>query len=289
MKEYKAALLLVLASVIWGFTFVFQSQAAEVIGPFTYNGIRMLIGSVVLSPLAFREIRKRKTDPVYRKNLVYGGLVCGILIAAASVFQQYGIGLTSAGRAGFITSIYALLVPVFSIAIGKKVSPALWLCVFAGLAGMFLLSTGAESGKIGTGEIVLFICAILFTFQIMSVDHFAPRVEGPDISFVQFLVGGIISLSCGFAFETVSMQIIKAAAVPILYAGIFSCGVAYTLQIVGQKHVQPTKATLILCLESFWAAVGGALILGETMTAREILGCVIILGAVTASQLLRKS
>ena len=288
MKEYKAALLLVLASVIWGFTFAFQSQAAEVIEPFTYNGIRMLIGAVVLSPLALRGFRRRKADSVYRKNLISGGLVCGILIAAASVFQQYGIGLTSAGRAGFITSIYALLVPVFSIALGKKVSPALWLCVFAGLAGLFLLSTGAEDGKIGTGEIVLFICAVLFTFQIMSVDHFAPFVEGPDISFVQFVVGGLVSLICGFAFETVSLQIIKAAAVPILYAGIFSCGVAYTLQIVGQKYVQPTKATLILCLESFWAAVGGALILGETMTAREILGCVITLGAVIASQLLRK-
>jgi len=288
MKEYKAALLLVLASVIWGFTFAFQSQAADLIQPFSYNGIRMLIGAVVLSPLALKGMRKRGSDAVYRRNLIRGGLLCGVLIAAASVFQQYGIGLTSAGRAGFITSIYALLVPVFSIAIGKKVSPGLWVCVFAGLLGLFLLSTGAESGKIGTGEIMLMVCAVLFTFQIMSVDHFAPFVEGPDISFIQFLVGGFISLVFGLIFETVSWQIIKAAMVPILYAGIFSCGVAYTLQIVGQKYVQPTKATLILCLESFWAAVGGALILGETMTGREITGCVITLGAVMASQLMRK-
>lgn len=289
MKEYKAALLLVLASVIWGFTFVFQSQAADLIGPFTYNGIRMLIGALVLSPLALKGIKKRKADPVYTKNLTYGGLICGLLIAAASVTQQYGIGLTSAGRAGFITSIYALFVPVFSVVIGKKVSPGLWLCVLAGLTGAFLLSTGAESGKIGTGEVMLFICAILFTFQIMTVDYYAPYIEGPDISFVQFLVGGSISLICAFIFETVTWQIIKAAAVPILYAGIFSCGIAYTLQIVGQKYVQPTKATLILCLESFWAAVGGALILGETMTLREIMGCAITLGAVIVSQLLRKS
>jgi len=288
MKEYKAALLLVLASVIWGFTFAFQSQAADLIQPFSYNGIRMLIGAVVLSPLALKGMRKRGSDAVYRRNLIRGGLLCGVLIAAASVFQQYGIGLTSAGRAGFITSIYALLVPVFSIAIGKKVSPGLWVCVFAGLLGLFLLSTGAESGKIGTGEIMLMVCAVLFTFQIMSVDHFAPFVEGPDISFIQFLVGGFISLVFGLIFETVSWQIIKAAMVPILYAGIFSCGVAYTLQIVGQKYVQPTKATLILCLESFWAAVGGALILGERMTGREITGCVITLGAVMASQLMRK-
>ena len=288
MKEYKAALLLVLASVIWGFTFAFQSQAADLIQPFSYNGIRMLIGAAVLSPLAFKGIKKRKTDAVYRRNLIHGGLICGLLIAAASVFQQYGIGLTSAGRAGFITSIYALLVPVFSIAIGKKVSPGLWVCVFAGLLGLFLLSTGAESGKIGTGEILLIICAVLFTFQIMSVDHFAPFVEGPDISFIQFLVGGFISLVFGLIFETITWQIIKAAMVPILYAGIFSCGVAYTLQIVGQKYVQPTKATLILCLESFWAAVGGALILGERMTGREIIGCIITLAAVMASQLMRK-
>ena len=288
MKEYKAALLLVLASIIWGFTFAFQSQAADLIGPFTFNGIRMLIGSLILSPLALKGIKKRKADPVYRKNLAYGGLICGLFIAAASVFQQYGIGLTSAGRAGFITSIYALLVPVFSIAIGKKVRPGLWVCVFTGLVGLFLLSTGAESGKIGTGEVMLFICAILYTFQIMTVDYYAPYIEGPDISFVQFLVGGILSLVFAFIFETVSWQIIKAAAVPILYSGIFSCGVAYTLHLVGQKFVQPTKATLILCLESFWAVVGGAIILGETMTAREIVGCAITLGAVMASQLMRK-
>jgi len=288
MKEYKAALLLVLASVIWGFTFAFQSQAADLIQPFSYNGIRMLIGAAVLSPLAFKGIKKRKADPVYRRNLIRGGLICGFLIASASVFQQYGIGLTSAGRAGFITSIYALLVPVFSIAIGKKVSPGLWVCVFAGLLGLFLLSTGAESGKIGTGEILLMVCAVLFTFQIMSVDHFAPFVEGPDISFIQFLVGGFISLIIGLVFETLTWQIIRAAIVPILYAGIFSCGIAYTLQIVGQKYVQPTKATLILCLESFWAAVGGALMLGERMTGREITGCIITLAAVMASQLMRK-
>lgn len=289
MKKYKAAVLLVLASAIWGFTFVFQSQAAQVIGPFTYNGIRMLIGSLVLSPLAAKSIRQKGGNVKYRQAMLRGGLSCGILIAAASVAQQYGIAFTTAGRAGFITSLYCLLVPIFSIALGKKVGVRLWLCVLVGLSGAFLLSTGSNGGTMGRGEAVLFLCAVFFALQIMVIDHYARIIDGPDISCAQFLVGGILCLVCGLLFETVTWDIIKAAAVPILYAGICSCGIAYTLQIVGQKYIQPTKATLILCMESLWAVAGGALVLGETMTGREIMGCILTLAAVMGSQLLRKN
>ena len=289
MKKYSAVLLLVLASAFWGFTFVFQSKAAQIIGPFSYNGIRMLIGALVLSPFAAKSIRKNRSNKDYKPALTKGGLLCGLLIAAASVTQQYGIGFTTAGQAGFITSLYYLFVPVFSIALGKKVSFGLWLCVFTGLAGALLLSTGSESGVMGTGEALLFVCAVLFALQIMVIDHYCTIIDGPDISCIQFLTGGILCLVCGLIFETVTWEIIRAAAIPILYAGICSCGIAYTLQIVGQKYIQPTKATLILCLESFWAAAGGALVLGETMSAREITGCVLILAAAMVSQLLRKN
>ncbi len=285
MKERHASYLLVLASFLWGLTFVFQNSAADLIGPLTYNGVRMLIGAVVLSPFALKSRKLHKGDAAYSKTLLTGGLVCGFFIASASFFQQYGIAFTSTGRAGFLTSIYTLLVPVFSIVIGKKVSLHLWLCVFAGLLGAFLLSTGAGEGAIGFGDLMIIICAVLFTFQIMAVDHFSPSLDGTDLSFLQFLFGGAGLLILALFFEDVSWSVISGAWIQILYAGIFSCGVAYTLQIIGQKYVQPTKATLILCLESVWAAIGGAIIFAETMTLKELCGCTLLFLSVAASQL----
>ena len=280
---------MVLASFLWGLTFVFQSQAATLIDPFTYNGIRMLIGALVLCPVAAGNFNSHRGDRKYCSDLFTGGLVCGLLIAAASVLQQYGIGFTTAGRAGFITSLYSLFVPVASVLMGRKVSARLWLCVLAGLVGAFLLSTGAQEGKIGKGDLMIFFCAILFTFQILAVDRYSHRVSGSELSFAQFVIGGAVSLVLAFIFENVSWVVVKGAWIQILYAGVFSCGIAYTLQIVGQRYVVPAKATLILCLESVWAAVGGALLLHETMTAKELFGCALMLLAVVLSQLDRNS
>ena len=285
MKEYKAALLLLLASVIWGLAFVTQSQAAQLIKPFSYNAIRMLLGALALYPLAFKSFKKNSGNSDYRKNLIKGGLVCGFFIMAASAFQQFGLEKTTAGKAGFITSLYTIFVPVFSVVLGKKVKLRIWFCALMGLFGAFLLSTGAFPSAVGTGDLLIFCCSVLFAFQIMATDHFGCKTDGPDLSFVQFLTGGLFSLVFAFIFETVSWQAIKSAWFQILYAGLFSCAIAYTLQIIGQKHVQPAKATLILCMESIWAVLGGALFLKERMSNREVLGCIILFVSVILSQL----
>ena len=285
MKENKAILLLLLASLIWGFTFAFQSQAADNIGPFMYNGIRMCIGFVVLLPLVVKILKDK--DRQYIRSLFLHGSICGILIGAASMVQQIGIGYTTAGKAGFITSLYTLLVPILSLLVGKKVSRKIWLCVLGGLVGAFLLSINGEGG-IGKGDIIIFFCAVLFALHIMYIDRYGKAFNGVDLSAFQFLTAGIICLLIGSFTETTTLDNIKNAIVPILYAGIGSCGIAYTLQVVGQKYVQPTKATLALSLESAWSVVGGAIILGETMTARELLGCLILFISVVIAQLPEK-
>lgn len=283
---------MLLASFIWGITFVFQGQAADVIGPCMYNGIRMLLGVIVLQPLFIPIVKRHKGDKKYMKALLIGGLFCGLSLATASIFQQAGIAYTTAGKAGFITSLYTLIVPILSVLLKKKVSARTWVCVGIGLVGAFLLSininalTGANSeAAIGKGDILIFVCAVLFAVQIMVIDHYGPMVEGVDLSVMQFLVGGLFCLIIGIFAEPFEFSMVKAALVPILYAGICSCGIAYTLQIVGQKYVHPAKATLALSLESVWAAVGGAVLAGETMVFKEVLGCVLLFAAVVVSQM----
>lgn len=288
MKEGKAVLLLLLASFLWGFTFVFQSQASGVVGPFFFNGTRMLIGVVVLIPLLIPMFKRHKGDKAYWKRLAKGGVLCGLAIASASVVQQYGIEYTTAGKAGFITSLYTLIVPVLSLLMGRKVGGRIWGCIGVGLVGTFMLSVNGNDG-IGYGDLLVLGSAFLFAVQIMLVDVFVKGLEGVDLSACQFLFGGMFCLVCGFFVEgyTVDSFIgsFADAAVPILYAGICSCGIAYTLQIIGQKWVQPSKATLALSLESAWAAVGGVLVLGETLSAKELAGCALMFCAVVLAQL----
>lgn len=284
MKERKAVLLMLLASFIWGMTFAFQSQASESIGPFMFNGIRMLLGVVVLSPMLIKALKKHTGDKKYFYNLFVGGSVSGVATAAACGIQQVGITFSTAGKAGFLTSLYTLFVPLISIAIGKKVSRKIWCCVFIGVIGAFLLSFTPGQG-FGTGDFLLLGCAFMFAVQMMIIDHFVPNVEGIDFSAVQFTVSGLICLVIGLLSEDFEFSMIRGALIPILYSGICSCGIAYTIQIVCQKYVQPTKATMALCPESAWAAIGGAVILGETMNFKEISGAVLIFAAVLISQI----
>ncbi|MBQ0070372.1 MAG: DMT family transporter [Spirochaetales bacterium] len=286
MKERNAIFLLFAASFIWGMAFVCQSQAAEVKGPFMYNGLRMPLGALVLSPLVYRILKKK--DARYKKNLLKKGLVCGILLGSACYLQQFGIAYTTAGKAGFITSLYAIMVPVFSIFMGKRVSKRLWLCVLVGLCGLFLLSINGDNG-IGKGDILIFCCAILYAVHVMYLDKVGGEFNGVDLSCAQFAYAGIICLVLGLLFEPFHISMAKDAAIPLLYSGICSCGWAYTFQVVGQKYGQPTKATLALCLESAWAAVGGIILLGERMNPREWVGCILLFGAVVIAQLPEKA
>lgn len=285
MKERSAIILLLLASLFWGFTFVFQSEAADLIGAGIFNASRMIIGFIVLSPLVIKILKKHKGDKSYVKKLMFGGFVLGLVIAFASYLQQLGIGMTTTGKAGFITSLYSLFVPILAIFIGRKTSTKTWVCVVIGLCGAFLLSINGDHG-ISKGDALLFFCALLFAIQIIVIDVCGKDLDGVDLSAFQFLFGGLFSFIIAlFSEEEISFTVLKVAIVPILYAGIFSCGVAYTLQIIGQKYIHPAKATLVLSLESVWAALGGALILHESMSIKEIIGCVLLFAAVVISQI----
>ncbi len=282
MKETSSALILLLTALIWGSTFVFQSEASASVGPLCYNGLRMLLGFIVLLPLLIRSIKGKNGKEM--KELVKDGFVCGILLFSASFFQQYGIEFTTAGKAGFITSLYILIVPVISLAFGKRNTLKTWLCVATGLLGAFLLSINGREG-LGKGDAFIFICAVLFSLHVMYIDHVSGRYRGVELSAVQFFFAGTIACILSLFFEKNTTGGIRDALVPILYGGIGSCGIAYTLQIIGQKNMNATKATLILSLESVFSALGGALILKETMSAREIAGAVILFISVVCAEL----
>lgn len=284
MKERNAILLLLLTSLIWGFAFVAQSNAADSIGPLTYNGIRMLIGAAALLPLTYKKFKMHLKDREYMKTLTKAGMCCALCLGLASVLQQAGIAYTTAGKAGFITSLYMLIVPIFSIALGKRVSKKVWGCVFMGILGAYLLSMNSKL-TISKGDLLIFLCSIVFAFHIMFIDHFGKKVDGVELSNLQFLFAGLICFILSFIFEDVRMESIMDASTAILYSGIMSCGVAYTLQIVAQKYVSPAPATLAMSLESVWAAVGGMLLLGEVMSLRETMGCTILFVAVVIAQL----
>lgn len=294
-KEMKSAVLLFLAAFIWGVAFVAQSVGMEYVGPFTFNGCRFLVGGLVLSPFALIRTKKiEKTDEFqqktpgeqkqYKRTALIGGLSCGVAICIASTFQQIGMLYTSVGKAGFITALYIVIVPILGIFLKKRVAPVVWLgAVLAAIGFYFLCITGSFS--INTGDQLVFLCAVCFSFHIMVIDYFAPKADGVVLSCIQFWFSGIVSAVVAFIVETPALTAIFQAAVPILYAGIFSCGVAYTLQIIGQANMNPTVASLILSLEAVISVLAGWVILKETLTVRQIFGCILVFAAVILAQL----
>lgn len=243
------------------------------------------MGFLILFPICLKSIKKKqKTDKDYLKNLLIRGLICGILLSSACVFQQAGLSYTTAGKGAFITALYILFVPLLGGFTKDKPSKSAWAYAVLGLLGAYMISVGQESG-INKGDLMVFICAILFAFQIMAINYGVKAVSSVDLTAFQMLFGGIICLVSGILFEDFSFSMVEDALISILYAGIFSCGIAYTLQAVGQKYVRPEKASLAMCLESAWAALGSALILGERMSARELIGCLLLFAAVILSTL----
>ena len=287
MKERNAAMLVLLTSLIWGLSFVAQSVSSESIGPFTFNSIRFLIGAIVLIPFALPAIRRECRDSGYWKRTLKGGIICGICLASAAVIQQIGIAESGAGKGGFITSLYIIIVPFLSVVFGKKVEKKTWIAGIVAIVGMYLLCIGDSSG-FSRGDIFLLICALFFSFHIMAIDSVGKDVDGVTLSMFQFLAGSLIAAP-GMLIESPGMDAILSAWLPIFYAGAFSCGIAYTLQVVGQKYVRPSHAVLLLSLESVWAAIGGALLLSERMSARESIGCALVFAAVIAAQLPSKA
>jgi drug/metabolite transporter (DMT)-like permease len=224
-----------------------------------------------------------------RKTLLLGGLFCGLALFSASTLQQYGIFYTSAGKAGFITSLYAVIVPILSIALGKKVRPIVWVCVALGVIGLYLLSIEPGTFSLQLGDLMVLLCALVFSFHILIIDYFSPRTDAVKLSCLQFLIAGGLGIIGMFLFEEPVLADILSCSIPILYAGILSCGVAYTLQIIAQKNANPTEASLILCLEAVFSMLTGAVLLKERMPVRGYIGCLLIFTAVLISQLPEKS
>lgn len=292
--QLRNSFLLLLTATIWGTAFVAQSVGMDYVGPFTFNMLRCLIGGIVLIPYIFlsnkvsgsekKRIEERETKSE-KKTLITGGICCGILLALAMNFQQVGIQYTTVGRAGFITACYIIIVPLIGMTFfGKKCRSTIWAAVVLALIGLYLLCI-TEEFDIGQGDFLVLICSFLFSLHILVIDHFSPLVDGVKMSCVQFFVAGIVSGIPAFLTENVVWGNILAAWQPVLFAGVLSCGIAYTLQIVGQKNMNPTVASLILSLESCIAVLAGWIILGENLTLKEMLGCIFMFAAIVLAQL----
>ena len=290
IKNFKGSIMLLITSIIWGTAFVAQSEGMNYVEPFTYNAMRTLLGGVVLIPvmILFRFSDKRngkEKSSCSLKNTVIGGICCGIALFIASSFQQAGIAQTTAGKAGFVTALYIVIVPMIGIFLHKKMPLRMWLFIAIALAGFWLLCIKQDIG-ISLGDLLVFFGAIFFAVHITVIDYFNQKnTDGVLMSCIQFFTAGLLMLICMFIFEKPTIPNIMGAGGTILYAGILSCGVAYTLQILGQKHTNPTLATMLMSLESVFAALSGWLILGEKLSIKEFFGCVLIFSAVILAQL----
>lgn len=286
----KNNILLVLTALIWGCAFVAQSVGMDYVGPFTFNMARFLIGAIVLLPVIWFMDRQRKTGAekgAGQKTLIIGGICCGIALAVASTLQQWGILFTTVGKAGFITAMYIVIVPLLGIFIGKKVRPLIIGCVAIAVVGFYFLCM-TESLRLGLGDFLVLLCAIAFSIHILVIDHFSPKVDGVKMSAIQFLTAAIISAVPTLLWEQPVFTEVLQAWQPVLYAGVMSCGVAYTLQIIAQKNADPTVASLLLSLESVFSVLAGWVLLGQGLSLKEMFGCVLIFCAIILAQLPEK-
>ena len=286
--------MLMLCAFIWGTAFVAQS-AGSGMGAYSFLAGRSWLAVLVLLPTvrAFDALHRRHgaaygwpKAPADRRHLLTAGLCCGTLLFAASAAQQIGITLNpSTAKAGFLTAMYVVLVPVFGLFLGRKGSAQLWVSMAIAVVGLYLLCMKDGFGSIQSSDWLLLLCAVLFSFQIIAVDHFSPQVDGVRLSLAEFLVVSVESTAAALLFETPSAAQFAENALPILYCGIMSSGVAYTLQILGQRDLNPAIASLIMCLESVFSALGGWMLLHQSLSAREVFGCVLIFAAVVLAQL----
>lgn len=286
----KSSLMLFGAAVIWGVAFVAQSVGMDYMGPLTFNGARFLIGGVVLLPVIWYRGKTKNIEEISggKKELLAGGACCGLFLCLASLLQQYGILYTTVGKAGFLTTLYIIIVPVCGIFLHKKIGAKIWIGAVIAVAGMYLLCMSGGF-TVSKGDGLVLLCALAFSGHILVVDYFSPKVDSVKLSCIQFLTSGIVCTLLAFLFETPSMEALLAGWVPVLYAGVLSCGVAYTLQVVGQKNVEPTIASLLLSMESVVSVLAGWLILNQTLSLRELMGCVLVFAAVILVQIPDKS
>ena len=286
-KSMGSSLMLLLTAFIWGVAFVAQSVGVEYVRPFTFNAARFILGGLVLIPVIVF-MRREKTDRFRESSETWegikGGILCGIALFVAASFQQFGVSMTTVGKAGFITALYIVIVPILGVFMRKKVPAFVWVSVALATVGMYLLCI-TEGFRIGTGDLCVFICAVCFSFHILIIDCVSPKADGVLISCIQFFTAGVLALIPAAFLEKPSAATVLAAWQPIAYAGIMSSGVGYTLQVVAQKNTDPTVASLLMSLESVFSLLAGWVILGQKLSRRELLGCVLVFAAVILAQL----
>lgn len=302
MKQIRSSVFLLLTAIIWGVAFVAQSEGMKYVGGFTFNCVRSLIGGAILIPCIFLMRAWRAGEPKQEgqsgavgenptsnrpRTLFAGGVCCGTVLCIASNLQQFGIKYTTVGKAGFITALYIVLVPLLGLFFHRKVGKLVALGVLFAVCGLYFLCIG-EQFTIGLGDFLVFLCALAFSVHILTVDHFAPMVDCVAMSCIQFFTCGILSAIPMLLFERVSWEGLRGATPTILYAGVMSCGVAYTFQVVGQKNVNPTVASMLMSLESVVAVLAGLVLLGQRLSQRELLGCVLMFVAVILAQIPEK-
>lgn len=284
-SQFKGIVILLFVAFIWGSSFVSQSLGMESVDGFTFSGIRTLLGAIFLIPFILVKSKVQKKSFLDKKTIFYGTLL-GIVFCIAGNFQQFAFYYSTPGKIAFITAMYMFFVPIISIFIGKKLPIVTWICVVLGFIGLYFLCIDSSNlGNINKGDILAFVCAFFYSIHILLVEKISPKVDGVQLSFVQFVVAGLISCALMFIFENPQIESIKNASLPILYAGILSCGVAYTLQIVGQKYCEATIASILMCMESVFAVICSAIILHESLSLREIIGCSIMFLAIIISQI----
>lgn len=288
------SVLLIFTALIWGSAFVAQSVGMDYIGPFTFNSVRSFLGGLVLLPVIGVMRKKGMSDSgedahgAGKKVLIAGGLCCGAALAAASSLQQIGIKYTSAGKAGFITTLYILIVPILGLFLGKRAGIKTWLGVVLAVAGMYFLCI-TEGLSISKGDFYVLLCALIFSVHILLIDYFSPRTDGVSLSCIQFFVCAVLCAVPSAIFEHPQAGAVLDAWLPLVYAGVLSCGVGYTLQVIAQKNTDPAVASLLLSLESVFSVIAGGIILGERLSARETLGCILVFAAVILAQLPERS
>ena len=288
-KEFRGNVLLLLTAMIWGAAFVAQSVSMDHIGPFTFQAVRSALGALVLLPVIFITDRKngapsKSRSKAERRLLWRAGLICGVVFTVASNVQQIGICYTTAGKAGFITAMYIVLVPIAGLLFRRRPGWNTWAGVVLAVGGLYLLCV--QSGfSIGRGDVLVFLSAIAFTVHILVIDHYSPLVDGVRLSCIQFAVCAVLSGAVMLVREQPSAAALAECALPIAYAGIGSCGLGYTFQIIGQKYTSPTVASLLMSLESVFAALFGWLLLREALSARELFGCLLMFAAIVLAQL----
>ena len=287
-QAIRADLLMLLAAAIWGFAFVAQREGMETMGPFLFNTARFFIGTVFLLPIVWYLSKKNKAPTgkeTSTKKIIIAGTVAGLFLFTASSFQQVGIQYTTAGKAGFITGLYIFFVPLIGIFLGQKTGSGTWLGAFIAVIGLYLLSVN-EDFSIARGDLLQLICAVFFAAHVLVIGYVAKRMDPLKLSLIQYLVSGVLSFFIAIAIEVITWQMIVDTAIPLLYAGIMSIGVGYTLQVVAQQHAKSSHAAIILGLEGAFAVLGGWLILDENLSTRGLIGCGLMLSGMFLSQLL---